>query len=67
MPVELDLMLQGFFNSHYDSLRAQERAAFQTLLSYPDQVLMEYLMGQITPVDPIVADVANKIRHAAAD
>lgn len=62
---ELDLLLQGFLESGFDTLSVAERDVFQRLLSYPDQLLLEYFMGRLSPGDTEVADVVDKIRAAA--
>ena len=61
--LELDLLLQGFLEQGYDTLTAQGKEAFQELLSYPDQDLLEYLMARALPTDKDVADVVNCIRN----
>jgi antitoxin CptB len=61
--LELDLLLLGFLEHGYDALTAQGREAFQELLSYPDQDLLEYLMARALPTDKDVADVVNCIRN----
>ncbi len=61
--LELDLLLQGFLEQGYDTLTEQGQEAFQELLSYPDQDLLEYLMARALPTDKDVADVVNCIRN----
>ena len=61
--LELDLLLQGFLEQGYDTLTKQGREAFEELLSYPDQDLLEYLMARALPTDKDVADVVNCIRN----
>jgi len=65
--LELDLMLQPFVEDNYHLLSSKEQDAFKLLLASHDQELLEYLMGQKKPGNKDVADVANKIRQAAAD
>ncbi len=64
--LELDSLLQGFFKYHADSLSQEEIAAFEALLKSPDNLLLEYLMGRLIPVDTGMADVVAKIRQSAA-
>ncbi len=61
--LELDLLLQWFLEQGYDTLTEPGRVAFQELLSYPDQDLLEYLMARALPTDKDVADVVNCIRN----
>jgi antitoxin CptB len=63
--LELDTLLQGFFLAQYDSLKEDERAAFKTLLTCSDEILLEYLMGRMRPIDPTIAYVVDKIRYSA--
>ena len=63
--LELDLMLQAFMDKQFAGLSSTQLQAFEELLSYPDQLLLEYLMGQTVPFNKEVADVAKQIRDAA--
>lgn len=63
--LELDLLLQDFLDHRYDALPSHEQRAFETLLSYPDQLLLEYAMGRLLPADPVLADVVRRLRTAA--
>lgn len=58
---ELDLLLEAFMGSQYDGLSVQEQEVFNTLLTYPDHLLLEYLMGRIVPSDKEIACVVAKI------
>ena len=63
--LELDLLLLPFVEQHYHRLSDRERDALMTLLGYPDQQLLEYLMGHGVPHNKDVANVAEQIRNAA--
>ena len=63
---ELDDLLGRFLQQRYGSLDQQQQATFQTLLEYPDAVLLELLMGRMTPADTDVAHLVHAIRDAAA-
>lgn len=62
--LELDLMLQPFVEKNYPVLSETSQAAFRKLLTYPDQELLEFLMGNKTPGNRDVADVTYQIRQA---
>ncbi len=62
--LELDAMLEDFMARGYGQLDARQRKAFETLLQSPDQLLLEYLMGRMIPIDKDVADVTQRIRRA---
>src|SRR3569832_142598 len=58
--LELDLLLQAFLDDQYDSLTFDEQRAFEGLLNYPDQILLEYAMGRLLPADPALAHVVTR-------
>ncbi|AOU98132.1 hypothetical protein BI364_09330 [Acidihalobacter yilgarnensis] len=62
--LELDLLLGPFVDNRLASLDAAERLAFEHLLEYPDQVLLDILMGRMAPTDPGIAHVVTQIRGA---
>jgi len=62
---ELDVLLQGFLDRGYAQLSDHQRATFEHLLTSNDNRLLEYLMGRSQHADREVADVIERIRHAA--
>jgi len=64
--LELDLLLRSYMNQKFDQLSEEDRARFITLLDYPDQTLLEILMGRQVPADPELISLASDIRSAAA-
>jgi antitoxin CptB len=62
---ELDEMLMSFLRHGYDALDSKGNEAFVRLLSCPDPLLLEYLMGRTIPVDPDTAHVVKQIRQSA--
>ena len=64
---ELDLLLQDFMDLHYDVISPEDQESFRTILNLPDQLLLEYLLGRITPSDPAVAHVIKQIRNCPED
>jgi antitoxin CptB len=63
---ELDELLSGFLAQGYAGLDMDGQAAFETMLAYPDAVLLELLMGRMTPADKDAASIVRAIRNAAA-
>lgn len=63
---ELDLLLQGFLHQQRDWFDSDRQACFETLLNYPDAVLLEWLMGRQIPSDKEVAQLVRIIRNTAA-
>ena len=64
--LELDLVLQAFLDHHYDRAAPAARRAFEDLLTYPDALLLEYVMGRMIPTDGQLADVIVRIRAPAS-
>jgi len=59
---ELDLLLQQFLDRSYPTLAVHEQIDFVRLLEYPDQLLLEYLLGRMVPSDPALASLVSQIR-----
>ena len=65
--LELDLVLQAYLDHQYDLATRDERRAFESLLNYPDTLLLEYIMGRMVPTDRQLAHVVSRLRAATAD
>ena len=63
---ELDELLLCFLARRYSSLDDAEQQTFELLLEYPDAVLLELLMGRMTPADRDVANIVQEIRNTFA-
>ena len=61
---ELDELLMHFLSRRYSSLGGVEQKTFESLLDYPDAVLLELLMGRMMPADRDVANIVQEIRNA---
>lgn len=64
--LELDTLLLAFLQSQYNGLPEKQQDVFQDILNYPDQLLFEYLMGKMKPIDKDVAGVIERIRNPAS-
>jgi antitoxin CptB len=62
--LELDLMLNAFLDQGFEQLDTGEQSVFQRLLDYPDQTLLEMLMGRMVPADKETVHVIGKIRSS---
>jgi antitoxin CptB len=62
---ELDELLRCFLVKRYSALDARDQHAFSVLLEYPDNVLLELLMGRMTPADTDVDRLVRDIRNTA--
>lgn len=63
--LELDLLLNDFLLKRYGELNDEERSTFVRLLDYPDQTLLELLMGRMKPTDRELVHVIKQIRSAS--
>ncbi len=59
---ELDLILGGFLESGYGRLSAEQQRMFADLLEFPDQTLLDWLMGRATPTEIEAAALVKRIR-----
>ena len=64
--LELDILLQTFVATVVPLLDHIELEAFKRLLTQPDSLLLEYLMGRTVPLDQEVASVVEQIRNTAS-
>jgi antitoxin CptB len=64
--LELDLLLHSYMNQKFERLSKDDLAHFIALLDYPDQTLLEILMGRQIPSDPKLIPLVSEIRRAAA-
>ena len=62
--LELDLLLNRFLETGYADLGEAERATFNRLLAYQDQVLHDWFMGHAVPADGDIRDLLARIRAA---
>ena len=60
---ELDELLNRFLVQRYSSLDRLAQETFIRLLDYPDDVLLELLMGRMAPADKDVAHIVQEIRN----
>ncbi len=61
--LELDILLENFFDRYYLKLSSEERALFQEILETNDQQLYNWLMGKESPDDPKWSEMINQIRE----
>jgi antitoxin CptB len=65
--LELDLLLEGFLDQGYVDLDDGDRRLFARLLDYPDQVLIDWLMGNSVPSDGATRALVARIRGDGKD
>lgn len=60
--LELDLLLNNFVDKKVDTLTQQQKEAFELLLSYPDQTLLDLLLGNSASSDPLISTIVQQIQ-----
>lgn len=60
--LELDLLLNNFVDKKVKALSAQQKEAFTLLLSYPDQTLLDLLLGNSVSSDPAISVLVQQIQ-----
>lgn len=64
--LENDLLLSSFLEQGYDALDQEGRDAFERLLGYPDNLLLDLVLGRQQTVDTGIARLVPLIRAATA-
>ena len=59
--LELDIMLQLFFDNNYSNLSTQHQINFNRLLDETDPVLYQWLLGFTVPEDKELAQIVKII------
>ena len=60
--LELDLLLEDFIERHLDQLDAQQLQMLEELLDYPDNDLLDLLMGRAELADTRCAPLLELMR-----
>ena len=63
--LELDLLLNNFVDKKVHLLSQQEKQSFELLLSYPDQTLLDLLLGNSVSSDPAIAILVQQIQSTS--
>ena len=63
--LELDLLLNNFVDKKVNTLSEQEKQSFELLLSYPDQTLLDLLLGNSVSSDPAIAILVQQIQSTS--
>ncbi len=65
--LELDLLLNNFVDKKVATLTQQEKDSFELLLSYPDQTLLDLLLGNSVSSDPSISTLVLQIQSTSLD
>ena len=59
---ELDVLMSGWLDQHYESASAGQQAAFRELLEQPDPLLLAWLTGREKPTEAALGRLVDAIR-----
>jgi antitoxin CptB len=62
--LELDAILQPFFERHFIMLTPSKQEQFERLLTCSDQDLFSWFIGSAKPQDPSLLEIINIIKAA---
>jgi antitoxin CptB len=62
--LELDILLNSYLDKNYKTMTREQGTAFDEILDYPDQVLLDLLMGNMQSSDQSVNMIVKRIREA---
>lgn len=65
--LELDLLLNNFVEKKAASLTRPQQVSFELLLSYPDQTLLDLLLGNTVSSDESISAVVEQIQKTSFD
>ncbi len=65
--LELDLLLNNFVDKGVKSLTAEQQRTFELLLSYPDQTLLDLLLGNSVSSDISITAIVQQIQNTSFD
>ncbi|MGD2054820.1 MAG: succinate dehydrogenase assembly factor 2 [Gammaproteobacteria bacterium] len=62
--LELDILLNTYLDRTYDTMSQQQGTVFTAVLDYPDQVLLDLLLGNMQSNDTEVNRLISAIQQA---
>lgn len=65
--LELDLLLNNFVEKKAAALSEQQKKTFELLLSYPDQTLLDLLLGNTVSSDVTISEIVELIQNTPFD
>jgi antitoxin CptB len=64
--LELDLLLNDFLDNCFEQLDQKQFELLDSLLDYPDQVLLDLLLGKMPASDPALSQFVRTIQQGQA-
>lgn len=63
---ELDVIMSGYLEHHYESASSADRDKFKLLLEMPDPDLYDLLLGRSEATDPELRQIVGVLRNMSA-
>lgn len=60
--LELDILLEAFFDKHFDTLTSEQQQIFEALLVQQDPDLYSWFIGLAQPTDEKLKDMVHLIK-----
>ena len=60
--LELDILLNNYLDRHYATMSQEQGTVLREVLDYPDQVLLDLLLGNMQSSDVRVNSMITEIR-----
>lgn len=64
--LELDSLLEPFFDDHFEALSNEQKATFETLLTFQDPDLFTWFIGSESPEEPELQALIKLIKSKVA-
>lgn len=62
--LELDYILLGFLDQHYPELAVADQQLFVQMLDFEDQLLLDWVMGNVVPADANIRRLVGLMQKA---
>ncbi|AKH19668.1 succinate dehydrogenase assembly factor 2 [Sedimenticola thiotaurini] len=63
--LELDYVLIDFLDQHFTTLSLEDQRLFVRLLDFEDQLLLDWVMGNVVPSDPDIRRLISLMRTSS--
>jgi antitoxin CptB len=61
--LELDYALSDFLEQRYPALPTDQQALFVRMLDFEDQLLLDWLMGNVVPSDEAIGELVEMLQR----
>ena len=64
--LELDYILENFVAQHYEGLELEQKRLFVRMLDFEDQLLLDWVMGNVVPSDANIREIVKIMQQKIA-